>query len=244
MIVPTNTSDFNDYDKIIDNRNNTLWNEVNEHFTIDLFYYEGNHAFVNSEHKSAQLYLNLDIDPDLFTHELLHLWMGKNKITFGSYLKLWLNETPDLQIVFVNDLLDHIGNTIDHFLMFPRYLELGFDPLKFLHDASTSKCNLKELSIIKRLFRMIGIYNGEAIEHYIAAFFAMKSDHISRDYTNCLLKLKAINADLYSILLKFWKSISEYDIYNNDQITNPYYLIVDAFVDEMKILRKNKKIVR
>ena len=63
----------------------------------------------------------------LSSQELLHIYLKHKEFYLGSSLKLTLQQSNILRKYLSENLLEHIGNCLDHFKMFKIYNDLGFD---------------------------------------------------------------------------------------------------------------------
>ena len=209
--------------KLIDNRNEQLWNDLNNthSISIDLIDYP-NYACDSENNNSRIIVPKNDIDIDSFTHELLHILIRQKELFFGSSFQMLVNGNQILSEIISGELIEHFGNCIDHIKMLPIYLELGFDKKKFITDYDVNKCTKSEIQQLKDNFKIRGSYNSEAVDFYIGKYIAIKADpkqHIN--YPKSLAELKALDSKLFGILEKCiedWKKmpIEKENIWDDD----------------------------
>ncbi|WP_271785446.1 hypothetical protein [Aquimarina algiphila] len=197
---------------LIDNRNESLWNDLNKTHSININL--GNHpnyACDSSNNDSTIIVPEKNIDIDSFTHELLHILIRQKGLFFGSSLENLVLGNEILSQVFSDELIEHFANCIDHIKMLPIYLDLGFDKKKFIIDYDVNKCTKSEIKQIKENYKVRGNYLGEAVDFYIAKYISIKADpkqHIN--YPKSLTELKNIDSKLFGILDKCindWKKM-------------------------------------
>lgn len=140
-----------DTNGLIDNRNLGLWNslimvhdiEIRKEMRPDYLAFS----------KSGKTIISVpydNIDPASFTHELLHIYLRTKDIFIGGGLTLSIKESEILSRIFSDNLIEHIGNCLDHIKMLPEFLDLGFDENDFLSDYSVNKLTDKEILKIKK----------------------------------------------------------------------------------------------
>lgn len=233
-----------DTTKLIDDRNRILWNEIISKYQVAVHQSQNSEYSCYSKSNAATFFVPIDnLCRDSFTHELLHIYIRLKEVYIGSNLILRVSGSKVLQKIFNERLLEHIGNCLDHMKMLPIYLEMGFDRSKFLLDYHTHKCTDKEIGDIKRFYKIGNRYNAQAVEIFIAKFFAIKADpNLSFDYNNCLLKLKKIDERLHVILNEFISSWEIYDLNKNDVFYN-YRDLVDNLYDGLISWMRNKEFI-
>ena len=222
---------------LIDNRNTDLWNILSNLREIKIQREKRNTYYAFSKDYKTTIYVPLgDNDPASFTHELLHVFLRTKDIYIGAGLKGSIKESQVLSKIFSDELIEHIGNCLDHIKMFPDYLKLGYEPEKFISDYSENKLTDKEIAKIKKHFMYNGLlkknlYNASAIDLYIGKYFAAVScPNKTFDYSSQLSDLEKIDPDLYRVLDDFiiaWKS---FDINDKDPITGGYHTLLFDFI--------------
>ena len=224
-----------DISKLVDGRNEFLWQEIMSKYEVKI------EPSLNSEYscysKSNSVTFFVPINnfcSDSFTHELLHVYIRLKDVYIASNLILRVSASKVLSKIFNHKLLDHVGNCLDHIKMLPIYLQMGFKRDKFLLDYQLNKCSDDELWEIKNYFKNGNRYNTQAIALFIGKYFGAVADpNDTFDYSNCLIKLKKIDAILFLALEAFVDSWKKYDIDSNDGL-NSYRLLVDKFYEDLK----------
>ena len=116
--------------EFIDERNVELWNQLNEDYNIEVEPSFNNEYSCFTQNDKAVIYVDFqNISKDSFTHELLHIYLKHKEFYLGSSLKLTLQQSNILRKYLSENLLEHIGNCLDHLKMFKIYNDLGFDKI-------------------------------------------------------------------------------------------------------------------
>lgn len=234
---------------LIDGRNIELWNTLRRIYEIEIQRENRNDYYAFSKNKKTIIYVPLDnIDPESFTHELLHIYLRTMDVLIGAGLSSSIRESKILSKIFSDNLLNHIGNCLDHIKMFPEYIKLGYSPDRFIQDYLAHKLTTEEIFMIKQHFTINiifkKIYNSKAIDLYIGKYFAAKAcPNKSIDYSKLLNDLKVIDAALFQILEDFLKAWDEFDYTDKDPITGGYQTILFNFINDL-VLWTNGKIIK
>jgi hypothetical protein len=236
--------EYADLTRVIDLKNKDLWSDLQHSFKITVEYHDQPTAEVFSKNKEVQILVNKEIDSATFTHELLHLWIESKEIYIGSTLKLLIRENLKLSKVFSPMLLDHIGNTCEHFKMYPKYVSLGYNPSQFLYDNYIHKCTENEIKSLEQNYRVLLAIRIVAVDFFIGKFFAIHADHnIDLDYSNCKMRLEAVDGRLYKILSSFWNEWVDYDVEKEDGILVSYHQIAFDFYNDLEDWIRNKILI-
>ena len=231
----------------IDDRNRALWETMNKRFNISVEHSVedcyGNYLIKDD----CTIYVckNEDPSPSSFTHELLHLYLPTKDIRIGSTIQLFLQEHYPQCLIFDKILYDHISNCLEHIKTFPIFVEMGYPTQDFIQDYITNKLTDNDLNPIVHYYR-VGLfkkrYNVQAVNCFIGKFFASKADvNPDHNYDNQLLKLKALDSQLYSILDGFWNNWIDYDIECKREVwEHNHRTLVDTFDKELTQWGKNK----
>ncbi len=191
--------------KLVDDRNRMLWEAINSAYVVDLApsgsleyrcYSQGNNAtiFVATENLCS----------DSFTHELLHLSIYLKRVFIGTKLTLKISTSKILSKILDADLLEHIGNCLNHIKMLPIYLDMGYNREKFLFDYNEDKCTNEEIRMIQQAYKKGSFYNTLAVRLFIGKFMAVMADpNEAFNYDPCLMKLKSVDATLFHLLQEF-----------------------------------------
>lgn len=147
------------------------------------------------------------------------------------------------------DLIEHIGNCLEHIKMLPIFLEMGFNREDFISDYSENKLTEENLKSIKRLFKSKILfqrekYDSKAIDFFIGKYFAVKAcPNLTYNYDKGLNELGRIDTDLYFVLNKFMKNWDMFDYNDTDPITGGYRDILFDFVNGLTEWSKGKSVV-
>lgn len=222
-------------EKYLDHRNQDLWNELCENFSIRLEYSKEDNYACFCQGKQASLFVDRDsVCRDSFTHELLHIYLKSKDIYLGNSIRLLVSYDEVLSKILSDNLLEHIGNCLDHIKMLPIYLDKGFRVDKFLSDYTEPKCTENEITLIRQYINAPNSWK-QAADLYIGKYFAIKScPNLSFDYSHYLKQLNGIDSELYEILDKFWNGWINFDIYNQDAIFNNYRDLSTFLTDSLK----------
>lgn len=243
--------DDTNLDGLIDYRNQEFYRDlisdydITVHLTTDNYY----RIFSIEKEKRSVIYVSANNkNPASFTHELLHAFLRDKNIFIGWEFKRALSNYSALRNVFDSEFFDHIANSLEHVLMFPLFLELGFKPYEFLADFTDDKLTEYELQDIRKHFSskrlFYSSYNKPAIRFFIGKFFAVFSDfNKNHDYTNRLVNLKSIDSDLYKINEVLFQSWLSFDINNLSSIKENYDVFLLEYIKSLEVWVKGKRIV-
>jgi len=229
------------YSSLIDNRNRCIWEEVNRNLNIEFdSSFEPNYG-INTTKDLITIYIDeKNINSASFTHELLHAYLRNKDLNVARDLNLIIKNYDNeyLNIIFNKDLVDHIGNCLEHIIILPLFVNLGFKNHEFLTDHNQKKTSDQNIELIENNFSNNGLFSYEGIEHYIANYIAIKSCnnkfHNYEKYHKRLINLEKL---LYRLLSNFWDDWKTYDI--NDPYDN-YNEILDLFINDMQEWVKTK----
>ena len=104
-----------------------------------------------------------NINPAPFTHELLHIYLRSKNINVSLDLlnKLRDPDFIDSILIFPQELVDHIGNCLEHNKMLPIFKNLGFKNHEFLTDNNQKKIDDNFMSQLEYSFRIDNSYSIE-----------------------------------------------------------------------------------
>lgn len=237
-----------DTNGLIDNRNLELWNSLRRIHEIEIRKEKRPDYLAFSKNGKTIISVPIDkIDSASFTHELLHIYLRTKEVFIGGGLTRSIKESEKLSKIFSDNLIDHMGNCLDHIKMLPEFLKLGYNESDFLSDYSVNKLTKDEIVKIKKhytrsiLFKKV--YNASVVDFFIGKYFAVNSCHNkSHNYSGVLFELQKIDHDLFQILeifLSAW-NIFEYD--NTDPIVGGYHSLLFDFIDNMEKWTDGKNI--
>jgi len=229
--------------ELIDSRNEELWNSLNKKYNITFKDSNNGEYSCYSENDDITFYImSNNLCKDSFTHEMLHVYLRMNDCFIGAGLKNTICQNKILTSMLSIDLLEHMGNCLDHIKMLPLYLDMKFEREKFILDYNTHKCTPEALTFLKRNYKQGGKVNAKAVDLYIGKFFAMIADpNNSYDYSNELESLKRIDPLLFKInkrMIDFW---SEIKIKNRQIFDDDYHSVLFEYYDNfLTWISKNK----
>ena len=229
--------------ELIDSRNEKLWNTLTDKYNISFKDSNNDEYSCYSENDDITFYIVRDnLCKDSFTHEMLHVYLRMNDCFIGAGLKNTIWQSKILTSMLSFDLLEHMGNCLDHIKMLPIYLSMGFEREKFIIDYNIHKCSPEELTSLKRNYRQEKKVNPKAVDLYIGKYFAMLADpNDSFDYSNQLESLAKIDPLLYHInkrMIDFWHEIK---IEDRQIMDDDYHSVLFEYYDNLKKwISKNK----
>jgi len=198
---------------LVDDRNRTVWELVSGKYEVK-FEPAANHEYsVYTIGEQITFYIpENDHCPDSFTHELLHTLVYYYGCPIGGGFKNRIAGSQVLQRIFDIRLCEHITNSIEHRLMLPLYLEMGFEPSKFLCDYELFKSDQGLLAQVKRLYKTGNTYNITAVRNVIGKYFTFRCDpNPDFDYTAELKYLKTIDPLLVAVMDSYLHLWDTYD---------------------------------
>ncbi len=234
----------NALDGLIDNRNFFLLKELEKVYSIRVeLVNDTNEYRCFSTTNQAIIYVpQLDICTDSFTHELLHLYLKVKKISTVAELKSQIIGLEVLPKIYPIRLMEHIGNCLDHLMILPIYLELGFDKCKFLSDYHVNKCTEQEIAKIKKGWKHRFLHNSKMIDLYIGKYFAVKAcPNLDFNYSISLNKLRKIDNNLFSINEKLIDNWLELDI-NLQNVGDNCDTLIRNYIGNMRNWVQSKRI--
>jgi hypothetical protein len=241
--------DTTDTSGLIDNRNISLWNELLAVHEINIQREKRLDYLAYSKNNTTTIYVPIDnIDSASFTHELLHVWLRTKDIFIGGGLTMSIKSSRVLLKIFSDNLIEHIGNCLDHIKMLPEFNRLGYDTNEFLSDSFVNKLTEEDLNKIRNYFVIstpaLKIYNSTAIDFFIGKYFAaIACPNITIDYVPQLNSLKKIDDELYQILEDFSNAWANFDYSDKNPITGSYNILLFDFIDNLENWTVGKTII-
>jgi hypothetical protein len=231
---------------LVDNRNSTLLKELRKNYKIKLELVNNTEEYgcYSINHRSIIYVPESKICAESFTHELLHIYLRSKGIFIGSRLKRKLQPSKTLSKIYSEQLLEHIGNCLDHIKMLPIYLKLGYDRRKFIHDYEKNKFTTQEIEQIKEYWKQGQNYNAQVVEFYLEKYFAAKAcPNIEIDYRNNLQELSQLDEQLFQINEKLINRWTEMKIDSQEIKGDDYKIIAEDYIAEMKDWAESRKII-
>jgi hypothetical protein len=125
--------------------------------------------------------------------------------------------------------------------MYPKYLEMGYSPTKFIINGLEEKCSLSDIDELR--IRSGNNYWAMEINKYIGYLISIYADHAENNYKDHFDRLSQKDHNLFKIVTRFWISWESFDIENIDPIYNSDLEISENFIKEMKDWSLNKIII-
>jgi len=217
---------------LIDDKNTDLWNELSEMYEIELIASpEQNYmSKVSGKTATISIYEN-DLSSTSFTHELLHLYLKSKNVKIVEDFNSALKNSEKLNRLFSNGLKEHVTSCLEHELMLPLFLKMGYENRFFTSDFNEPKMNKKMLGILLERYKNKDIYNREAVDFYIGTFLAMKScNNKSFNYHKYYIAFQKLDNGLYNLLSDFWLDWKTYDF---EDVEDTYDKILEFFIEDM-----------
>lgn len=229
-------------EKLVDNRTESLWNNLNDKMNISINI--GDYPSFGNYCQNSEAIIEIPRDQTGniggFTHELLHIFLWTKEVYFGAGLRMLVREDPILRIFMSEGLTEHISNCLSHIKMYPLFLNLGFSPEQFISDFHVCKFRnqdalwLKDNFLKKPLFGK-QYYFANAIDQYIGRYIAVKGcPNGNYDYSIVLSFIKELDSSLFHILEELLCQWNEYDYNDNDPITGGYHDLQYNFIINMR----------
>lgn len=233
-------------DLLVDGRNKDLWESMSNKFNITLQEAFNNEFGVYIPHNSNDviIYINtINQNSSSFTHELLHLYLTTRQIIIYNSIKELIKPNKTLQQIFSLSLIEHISNIIEHTIMLPLYLNLGYKKEDFISDHNEPKCSKEDIQLISNNFKKGELYNYKCVDYYIGTFLAIKCDSNSNtNYTFCEKGFKNIDSFLYQILNDYSEQWNNYN-FEKDVKGHVQIGINKSFIQQLDSWASNKKFI-
>lgn len=218
-------------EQLIDSRNEKLWKEINENYIVEF------EDSLNTEYGCYTVNNNVtffidknNLCKDYFTHEMLHVFMAIKDLYFSSSLKLTLMQSKILSENLSLELIEHIGNCLDHLKMLPIYLELGFDRKKFIMDYDLYKCTDEDIWQLNKFYKIGKKINLRAIDQYIGRLTAILCDpNEDFNYSSDLNKIQKIDPLLYKIIERLVNHTKEIKVINRTIYEDNHLTVIANF---------------
>ena len=113
---------------LIDDKNTDLWNELSELYEIELISSPEQNYMSKISGKTATIgiYEN-DLSAASFTHELLHLYLKSKNVKIEEDFNRALETSKKINSLFSSGLKEHVTSCLEHVLMRPLFLEMGYE---------------------------------------------------------------------------------------------------------------------
>lgn len=217
---------------LIDDKNIDLWNELSEIYEIELIAStEQNYISKVSDNIATICIYENDLSSTSFTHELLHIYLKSKNVKIVEDFYNAVENSEKINTLFSDGLKEHVTCCLEHELMLPIFLEMGYKNQLFINDFNKPKMNKKMLEILLKRYRKNSVYDREAVDFYIGTFFAMKScNNHSFKYHKYYIAFQELDKNLYELLNEFWLDWKTYDFEDKD---DAYDKILQYFIEDI-----------
>lgn len=228
---------------LLNDRNEFLWHEIEKNYNVKFEKSLNKEYAVFQQSKNVTFFVDeKNLCTDSFTHEMLHVYLSLNKIHISGALKLRLLGDDFFSSILSPNLVDHIGNCLEHTKMLPLYLELGFDREKFILDYDVFKCEEIELKNFELYYSNQTVINKNAIDPFIGRIVAILADpNVSFDYSIQLKRLQKVDTKLFQVITNLFKNWSELKIKDRTLLDNNYTDVVNFFIDELNEWKRTNR---
>jgi hypothetical protein len=218
-------------EELVDSRNEKLWKEINENYIIEFEDSLNTEYGCYTVNNKVIFFIDKNnLCKDSFTHEMLHVLMGMKDLYFSSSLKLTFPQSIILSKNLSSELMEHIGNCLDHIKMLPIYLELGFDRKKFISDYDCYKCTAEEISEFNKIYRIGKKINLKALDPYIGRLVAILCDpNQDFNYSSDLNKLQKIDPLLFKIIVRLIDHTKEVKVLDRTIFEDDHRTVISNF---------------
>jgi len=245
---------------LLDEKNTDLWNELCKIQKIQIKRDEFDNNGEKCEIYSVD-YGNTfptihvpkhNLNPAIFTHELLHIYLKTKGIRIGEYIIEVINHCRKTN--YCNRLFSSIGqkeinailNYLEHIKIIHKFISLQYNQDEFVHESVKQLYENIDLNIIKNNFTCTIFnskhYRAEYIILYLIRYFQLKSYQLAKIVVEKqLTELKKINKRFFGILENFEKSWEKLD-YNDKEQIKEYPTLVDRFLRDFNKWIKLKRI--
>lgn len=218
----------NALDSLLDEKNRKIWDCISKELSIEILPIDISiyAAEFNTNSQKWVIYVpNNNLNPALFTHELLHLELQINKIYIGLAIYSICKDHTILCNIFDMSNSFLAANLLDHSLFFNKFINLGYKEEYFACDYGLDKFTKDEESSYTNYFSNPDYMKASHVANYITKIIVLKTiNETNSDYTNDLLYLKVLSPELYDIVDNF---ISEFTILTGFD----YFYIRDNYIN-------------
>ena len=212
----------------LDEQNKRLLSEVRNKMSVRFEIFNEPYFENFSINNNVTVYVNPKIFSNSFVaHELLHAWFRGLGLLGSNMIYLSVKDEPKVNIILDKKLCDYIGNCMDHYKIYPKFLEMGYAPDSFL----SSKGMQCDINSIRKLHTQInGIYLAKHLNNYIGFLISIYADHLPNNYSQHLIKMHSLEPELFDIISEFWQAWKDVDIENPDPITRTDFEAINSFI--------------
>lgn len=220
---------------LVDKRNRELWDRINSSFKVNYKLDFRKYAEVkNVGRNSYNLTLGINsFNSSSLTHELLHLDLQLSGYDFD--FRLYLNDYEFLILIFDQLLICDLSNFLEHTIILPKFIKLGYIREQFLSDYKKVLITLDQLENLKE---SKNINTSSFINNYIGKLFAvLGSPNNAIDYSEVLDKFEDIEPELFKVIKDFWLN---YYCLVHDNNVNLINSSIDRLLESLNYVFKNQ----
>jgi hypothetical protein len=192
-------------EQLLDSKNRALWSALKATNNIQVTYHPNNEYEILYTPDLSIIRINkLAPEPALFTHELLHILIKQSTIDVARFYENGINHNK-LNFLVTRTLMAHISNCLEHYLMYPLFVDLGYNATDFTIDFKTRKLDNEDVKQLEQYLKIGSVYRTTAVDAFIGKYFAAKNC-INKDfnYEKPLKNMKKLEATLFLLLENFW----------------------------------------
>lgn len=114
-------------------RNQHIWDEVSRSYQMSIVYHDSpqHHMYYGNGRATFYVPFGAPSVPSV-THELLHLYLDVKGFNLSGLIVSFGSGSSVLRELLPKDLFEHICNNVDHSLMLPLYLNMGYNRALFV----------------------------------------------------------------------------------------------------------------
>ena len=192
----------------VDDRNLALWNKLNSIYEIGIIDTYAHYELKYQDgSKQVIIFTDNKYNKGIFTHELLHLNLrsiGLNSLSMYASLM-------NYHKTYIIQALISLLNCIEHILFFDDFLDMGFTSNQFVMDYDTS--SYTEANFLSVKLAKNGSDKNLYTVYFLSTQITMYSEEYSgQDRTAFLQKLKNIDPKMFSVGLKLYGEIIDFEI--------------------------------
>jgi hypothetical protein len=227
-------------EELLDEQNKQLLSEIRNKMSVKFEIFNKPYFENYSINDNVTVYVN----PKIFSnssvaHELLHAWFRGLGLMGSNLIYLSAKEKPKFSNVFDKKLCDHIGNCMEHYKIYPKFLEMGYVPEEFL-SSKGMQCDINNVRKLRT--QSNGIHSAKHLNNYIGYLISIYADHLPNDYSQHLVQMQNIEPELFDIVSEFWQAWRDVDIENSDPITRTDFEAINGFIISIEGWIENKSI--
>jgi hypothetical protein len=222
--------------ELLDYRNQNLWTEISKNYNISFENSPSREYSCFTQNRNVIFYIDKNnLCKSSFTHEMLHVYLRCKDCYISGGLNNTIRQNSTLSSMFSSELLEHMGNCLDHIKMLPIYLNLGFEKEKFILDFDENKCTSAELNNLKQNYKIYSSINRNAVDFYIGKLFAILADpNTEFDYSKELEEFKIIDPILFEAnnkMIEHWKEIK---VENRQIFDDDYHSVLFEYYQNLE----------